>query len=212
VQKLVEPCSLFTVLQLFNHSLMHNILNSPSRIDSRVLLILDPAVDQIHFSTQHKINQDVELIILDAEQDGILQITDFLFARFLSKGGWQDLALHIVALAAPGCLYLGNTVLSLDTLDAYARQLSGWVCSSVSLYADHLATGDAGEEWLTRLHDLTGATVHAAQLKPHSYENRYENRQYENRQYENRQWELAVTVAGGQVISHAAMPFSLPAI
>lgn len=172
---------------------MHNDFSPLSQLNARTLLILDPAVDQIHFSTKHTIHPDVELVILDADQDGILQITEFLFTRFLSKGGWHDLALHIVALAAPGCLYLGNTVLSLDTLDAYAKQLAGWVCSSVSLYAEHLVTGDAGEEWLTKLHDFTGATVHAAQSRSSNAE--------------NRQWELAVTVASGQVISHAAMPF-----
>lgn len=172
---------------------MPNTLADTRRSHSCTLLILDPAVDQIHFNRKHTIHSNVELVILDAEQDGILQISDFLLSRRLTKGRGPSLHLHLVALATPGCLYLGNSVLSLDTLTTYANPLMSWGCASISLYADHLMTGDAGEEWLSKLHQLTGATVHAAQSRPHHSP--------------ANPWELAVTVARGQVISHTAMPF-----
>ena len=52
---------------------------------------------------------------------------------------------HIISHGAPGCLYLGNTQLSLDTLQQYTPQLQQWDIDRLLLYGCHVAAGDAGE-------------------------------------------------------------------
>jgi ELWxxDGT repeat protein len=100
----------------------------------------------------------VEAILLEADRDGVEQITEVLRDR-------PDVTtVHLVSHGAPGCLYLGNSQLSLDTLADYASQLKGWFNhdSTLLIYGCNVAAGDAGEELLTKLHQLTGATVMAS--------------------------------------------------
>ncbi|MEM8715049.1 MAG: DUF4347 domain-containing protein, partial [Cyanobacteria bacterium P01_G01_bin.4] len=71
-----------------------------------------------------------------------------------------------VSHASPGELKLGSIQLNLQTLPYYTELLSTWFprrlqgSASISVYACSLATGDSGEEFLTKLHQLTGANVH----------------------------------------------------
>ncbi|MEA5538203.1 DUF4347 domain-containing protein [Limnoraphis robusta Tam1] len=67
-----------------------------------------------------------EVIILDANQDGVEQITELLRDRIRRSTAPRIQTLHIVSHGSPGCLYLGNTQLSINTLDRYADQLQQW--------------------------------------------------------------------------------------
>ncbi|MDZ8226250.1 DUF4347 domain-containing protein [Nostoc sp. ChiVER01] len=103
----------------------------------------------------------VETVILSAQRDGVEQITEALKQRQNIK------TVHIVSHGAPGCLYLGNSQLSLDTLKDYVPQLQG--CSrenlNLLLYGCNVAAGDAGEEFLYKLHSLMGAKIAASASK-----------------------------------------------
>jgi hypothetical protein len=100
-----------------------------------------------------------EVFVLDAAADGIEQIS-----RILQQH--QDVgAIHIVSHGAPGCLYLGNTQLSLETLDRYATQLQTWNAPTLLLYGCNVAVGDAGKEFLAKLHNLTRANIAASTSK-----------------------------------------------
>jgi hypothetical protein len=100
-----------------------------------------------------------EVFVLDATTDGIEQISRVLRQR-------QDVsAVHIVSHGAPGCLYLGNTQLSLDTLECYTTQLQTWDAPNLLLYGCNVAVGDAGEEFLAKLHNLTRANIAASASK-----------------------------------------------
>jgi len=99
--------------------------------------------------------------VLQPDVDGITQITRQL--RTLPSVE----AVHILAHGAPGQLNLGNTQLGLHTLSAYAEQLGTWFAQSAPapsllLYGCNVAAGDAGEEFLTRLHQHTGAAIGAS--------------------------------------------------
>jgi hypothetical protein len=67
-------------------------------------------------------------------------------------------------------LYLGNSQLSLDTLDKYQADLKSWFVSplikggrgDLLLYGCQVAAGDAGEEFLAKLHTYTGANLAAS--------------------------------------------------
>jgi len=62
----------------------------------------------------------LEYLILDAERDGIEQISEAI-------AGLSDLsAVHIVSHGADGVVELGNSELSASTLTQYQSQLNGW--------------------------------------------------------------------------------------
>lgn len=105
----------------------------------------------------------IEIIILDSG-DGIQRITQVLNQKTYS-------AVHIVSHGSPACLYLGNTQLSLDTLNKYQDDLRTWFDSpnpllpyspTLLIYGCNVASGDAGEEFITKLHQITGAEIAAS--------------------------------------------------
>ncbi|MEM7555930.1 MAG: DUF4347 domain-containing protein, partial [Cyanobacteria bacterium P01_A01_bin.84] len=115
-----------------------------------------------------------KVVILDGNKDGVEQITQVLSTHELNSVYFDSV--HIVSHGSPGCLYLGNSQLNLHTLGKYTKQLENWFfgnCfsdssssnSSLYLYACNLAAGDAGEEFLDKLHQLTKANIAASHQK-----------------------------------------------
>ncbi|MDJ0593733.1 MAG: DUF4347 domain-containing protein [Pleurocapsa sp. MO_226.B13] len=121
------------------------------------------------------IKSGTKVVVLQPNHDGIKQITAVLNQNPYS-------IIHIVSHGSPGCLYLGNTQLSLDTLNQYKNDLKTWLTSSFLvphplffknssllvprssflIYGCNVAAGDAGEEFITKLQDLTGASIAAS--------------------------------------------------
>lgn len=127
-----------------------------------VLFVDSSVIDYQQLLTGLKPNTQVH--ILNSTEDGIHQITQTLAA-------YQAAAyeLHIVSHGAPGILYLGDAQLSLTTFNRYADDLKIWfrnadghTANRISLYACNLAAGDAGAEFITKLHKLTGAEAAAS--------------------------------------------------
>jgi Ca2+-binding RTX toxin-like protein len=122
------------------------------------LVLIDTSVENYQ-SLVEGVIPGVEVIILDSTQDGIEQITAAVTRHSVT-------ALHLVSHGSPGCLYLGSTQLNLDTLDRYLPQLQQWGnLSSLVLYGCSVAAGDAGEEFINRLHHLTGAEISASRSR-----------------------------------------------
>jgi len=130
----------------------------------RNLVAIDAGVED-YMMLVHSVADDATVIVLQRDRNGMEQLTQALQAHP------HITHLHIVAHGAPGCLYLGNTELSLMTLDHYALYLLTWFfytphalgdAPSVHLYGCNVAAGDAGAEFLKRLHDLTGAKIAAS--------------------------------------------------
>ena len=88
--------------------------------------------------------------------DGIQQINEVL-EQYPGKK-----TVHIISHGAPGCLYLGNTELSLETLKQYAPVIEQWNIDNLLLYGCHVASGDAGEEFMNKLQTLTGSNISAS--------------------------------------------------
>ena len=87
--------------------------------DDRSIVFIDSKVDDYQILANGVI-PGTEVFILDADKDGITQIGQVLSQKP------QLSTVHIVSHGSPGCLYLGNTQLSLDTLDEYAEKLRSW--------------------------------------------------------------------------------------
>ncbi len=125
------------------------------KTNNNILVIIDANVDH----SQHLLNgvvPGVESVLLEGDGDGILQI-----AQILENHPETD-TLHVISHGSPGCLYLGNSQLSLDTLNRYQPQLQQWQLDNLLLYGCNVAAGDAGEEFIDKLHRLTGAEVAAS--------------------------------------------------
>ncbi|MGF1567531.1 MAG: DUF4347 domain-containing protein [Nodosilinea sp.] len=131
---------------------------------SKAIVFIDANVADV----QHLVDgvlPGIKVEVLSAGQDGISQISAYLQTHPAN-------AVHIIAHGAPGCLYLGNTQLSLDTLASRADQLTQWFVSALEdslsaspallLYGCNVAAGDAGEEFLAKLHTLTQASIAAS--------------------------------------------------
>src|SRR4028118_1063726 len=125
------------------------------------------------------IKKGIETAILDPNQDAIAQITQTLKGKKYS-------AIHIICHGAPGHLQLGNTALNIETLPHYTQQIQQWRESlsaeaSILLYGCNVAqnveaamptylrridnsnkpapTPPCGNQFLTQLHQLTGAFI-----------------------------------------------------
>ncbi|NEQ48136.1 MAG: tandem-95 repeat protein [Leptolyngbya sp. SIOISBB] len=129
-------------------------------------------VDSSVHGYQHLITglrPDYQWHLIDAANDGVEQITHTLDQHYSA-----DLiqAIHILTHGSPGCLYLGNTPLNLGNIKAYAESLKQWFSGpktalsapspQLLLYGCNVAAGDAGAEFIEKLHLLTGAEIAAS--------------------------------------------------
>ena len=106
-------------------------------------------------------DRSLEVIVLDADRDGVGQISQVLAGR-------QDLdAVHFVTHGDDGAVKLGATRLTKDNVNSYSGDISGWqdaLSSEADLlfYGCDLAAGEDGRMLLDRLGTLTHADVAAS--------------------------------------------------
>jgi hypothetical protein len=171
-----------TTSVLLTDAAMQNCQHTPSgavlndnRMLGRTIAIFDPSVADYHLLTDG-LHPHITPYVLDPNQDGILQITQILKAHYPSFPVLEPVerpshppTLYLFTHGSPGTLRLGSTELSLATCDRYTAALRSWFPSAgwadaeptLYLYACNVAAGDAGAEFLQKLHHLTGATIHA---------------------------------------------------
>ncbi|WP_299490863.1 DUF4347 domain-containing protein, partial [Acaryochloris sp. IP29b_bin.137] len=133
-------------------------LLTKSRSTKRTLVIIDSHIDDLPQLVNSLPQEDV--IVLDPNRDGVKQIT-------LALQEYDSLSsLHLVSHGTPGCLQLGNTKLSVETLGHYEAQLTSWSEQldgiDVLIYGCHVAQGVLGSLFLQQMHQLTGANIAAS--------------------------------------------------
>ncbi|WP_375513917.1 DUF4347 domain-containing protein [uncultured Nostoc sp.] len=132
------------------------------------LVFIDMAVEDYN-DLVNGVLDNAEVFVLDSTQDGVEQITEILAS--CNRPNLTNI--HIVCHGIPGYLQLGNTHLGLDTLDEYSQQLQLWqkVFSTSAksdnlwnllIYGCNVALGDAGTEFVDKLHQLTKANIAAS--------------------------------------------------
>ncbi|MGM3309110.1 DUF4347 domain-containing protein [Anabaena sp. WFMT] len=134
------------------------MLNNYSLNQIYTIVFIDSSVSDYQ-TLQTGVVDGVETVILSPNRDGIVEITEFL------QYHPQITAIHIVSHGSPGCLYLGNSQLNLDNISKYAALLQRWQSQSILLYGCRVAAGDAGEEFIRKLHEITNATISASATK-----------------------------------------------
>ncbi|MEI1375162.1 DUF4347 domain-containing protein [Nostoc sp. UHCC 0926] len=151
---------------LHTSHLQVNPATSTSNTDS--IVFIDMAVED-YSGLVNGVLDNTRVFLLDSIYNGIEQITEIL--ESCDRSNLTNI--HIVCHGAPGCLQLGNTHLGLDTLDEYSQQLQQWqktfLASAKSdnpwnllIYGCKVAFGDAGAEFVEKLHQLTGANIAAS--------------------------------------------------
>jgi hypothetical protein len=124
------------------------------------LVIVDSGVEDLQTLLQSLDSSDHDVLVLDNNADGVEQITNGLMSRDVLPE-----VIHLVAHGAPGTLYLGNSQLALANLEYHAHALQKWAVKELNIYACNVAAGDAGEEFLHKLHNLTQANLAASSRK-----------------------------------------------
>jgi hypothetical protein len=103
----------------------------------------------------------IEVLVLDADTDGIAQISAALAGR-------DNLAtLHILSHGANGELRLGSTTLNASTLSARSVEIASWgnaltETGDILLYGCDVAADASGRAFVQQLSALTGADVAAS--------------------------------------------------
>ena len=144
------------------------------------LVFIDMAVED-YGDLVNGVLDNTQVFVLDSTQNGVEQITKILASyveaqQLVGRHRTNLTNIHIVCHGAPGCLQLGNTHLGLDTLDKYSQQLRQWqkifsasaksnnLCNLL-IYGCNVALGDAGAEFIDKLHQFTGVNIAASRQR-----------------------------------------------
>ncbi|MFK7966563.1 MAG: LamG-like jellyroll fold domain-containing protein, partial [Burkholderiaceae bacterium] len=106
-------------------------------------------------------DRDVEVLVLDADSNGIDQITDVL-------AQYRDLdAVHLISHGHDGEIQLGNSALNFETLTNKLADVQSWAQAfgedaDLMIYGCDLAATQDGQSLVTSLSKLTGADVAAS--------------------------------------------------
>ncbi|MEO1396172.1 MAG: DUF4347 domain-containing protein [Cyanobacteria bacterium J06634_5] len=129
-----------------------------------VLVVIDPGVADSQ-ELAAGVLPGVQAIVLDPQQSATDQITAKI--KTLST---PLASLHLVAHGSPGALHFTNGELSLSTLAQHTDAIKTWFAQTTEapellLYGCNLASKEAGEEFLSKLQQLTQATVRASKSR-----------------------------------------------
>ncbi|MEQ1661568.1 MAG: cadherin-like domain-containing protein [Thiobacillus sp.] len=114
--------------------------------------------------SQNTDGHSIEVVLLDAERDGVVQIGEFLSQR-------QDIdAVHLISHGSAGSVQLGAGELNFDSLLQNASSIKQWGNALTSdadilIYGCDLASTEAGTSLINALGKLTGADVAASDDK-----------------------------------------------
>ncbi|PHM09416.1 DUF4347 domain-containing protein [Nostoc sp. 'Peltigera malacea cyanobiont' DB3992] len=125
------------------------------------IVFIDPKVIDYQ-SLMAGITLGSEVVILDANRDGLAQITEFLAKR--ESNSVQSI--HIVSHGSVGSLQLGSINFNLSNLDSYKNQLQKWASAltdkaDILLYGCDVASGE-GTKFVQQISQITGADVAAS--------------------------------------------------
>jgi uncharacterized delta-60 repeat protein len=127
---------------------------------TKSVILIDPRVSNYQLLID-SLTEPAEVIVLDAESDGLSQI-----AAYLQNRSGID-AIHVISHGSQGALYLGSTMVNSGNLSLYQSQLStiGSALTErgdILLYGCNVARGDIGVQFNDSLAQYTQADVAAS--------------------------------------------------
>ena len=133
-------------------------------LDDRPIVFLDSQLSNCDLLVQ-KVVVRARAIVINSHADGIKAITHLLKLSDCRE-------IHIITHGVPGCLYLGSSELSINTFIQYTEELKSWFkrdrlnysfeLPQISLYGCNVAAGDVGDEFISRLSQITTAEISAS--------------------------------------------------
>jgi hypothetical protein len=141
-------------------------IKSPDYPDSRAIVFIDSRISHWDGLVQQAA-PEVRVIVLGVMADGVSAITQILNSSFCRE-------VHLVCSGSPGCIYLGSSELSWNTLIQYESKLQSWFgridldaeysmpYPQVYLSGCNVGMGDAGAEFMAKLNSITGAAIAAS--------------------------------------------------
>ncbi|MGE4292628.1 MAG: cadherin-like domain-containing protein [Desulfovibrio sp.] len=127
---------------------------------THTLVVIDTSIDSWETLAQG-ISSDAELLLVDADDDGVAAVTEALAGR-------TDIdSIHIVSHGESGRVFLGSTSLDAATVDARGTEISSWSTSlssdaDILIWSCGVGSGEAGAQLLGSLASYTGADVAAS--------------------------------------------------
>ncbi|WP_414622945.1 DUF4347 domain-containing protein [Calothrix sp. CCY 0018] len=120
------------------------------------LVVIDSAIKDFNL-LERRISEGIipqaEVLVLEPNKKEVQQIT-----RIVQK--YQELSdIHIISQGSPGCLYLGNSSLSIHNFNYYAPQLRKWSVNNIFLYGCNVGSQAIGKKFILRLYKTTGARI-----------------------------------------------------
>ena len=137
--------------------------NSVDATSGAISVLFIDATVQDSWTLLKSLKPNVYAHVLNAQEDGIAQITRVLHDHYRNT---TIQTVYIVAHGEPGCLFLGNSELSLKTFNTYIRWISMWQAESFCLYSCNVAAGPAGKQLLSQLQSLLKVEVAASTTPP----------------------------------------------
>lgn len=109
----------------------------------------------------NSVNQNVTIVFLDPDHNGVQQITDTLANQT------NVAAIHLLTHGMAGSIQLGDTALNLNTIDVYREKLIAWRKSlaknaDILIYGCNVTSTDAGLDFIKQIGDLTHTHVAAS--------------------------------------------------
>ncbi|MTJ49860.1 DUF4347 domain-containing protein [Dolichospermum sp. UHCC 0259] len=125
------------------------------------LVFIDSRIQDYQYLAAN-VTPDTEVVILDATQDGVDQITQALAGRSNLK------SIQIVSHGSNGNVQLGNTSLNASTLGDYSAKIQSWGNAleengDILFYGCNLAADEVGLQLIQQISQLTGADVAASE-------------------------------------------------
>ena len=155
--------SVLSLFQAAHQTMDTGLFDPPAAIDTSLqqtsalkeLVVIDSRVQDLDLlldSIEGKAGVDVEFLLLDANLDGIEQISDYL----ANRGTSAITAIHIVSHGEDGAVQLGNGTLSTGNVDAYQSELEQWQHyltedADLLFYGCDLAASVEGQSLVERL-------------------------------------------------------------
>lgn len=122
----------------------------------RTLVVIDPATQDFELlenSILKGMIPQTDILVVQPNKKEIEQITRAV-KKYVSLS-----EIHIISQGSPGCLYLGDSRLSVYNFNYYASQLKNWSVSNIFLYGCNISAEEIGKKFILRLYKATGANI-----------------------------------------------------
>jgi glucose/arabinose dehydrogenase len=144
------------VHQSFSTASVAPLNPTPTGLDSHSVIFVDSRLKDLEQTLAGV--HSAQVVVLDANQDGIRQITQTLQQQTNIS------SIHILSHGSAGTLQLGNAWLNGNSLNAYSSQIRSWQSAlttqaDILLYGCDVAAGTVGQLFVSQLSQITGADV-----------------------------------------------------